>query len=65
MSLIYRFIFVLMETADTMVIAQSSRLGYSSIISGYRSLGVLVSSVFIRSYQQADKIYTSFGIQRI
>ncbi|KUO65980.1 MAG: cobalt ABC transporter permease [Gracilibacter sp. BRH_c7a] len=59
MSLIYRFIFVFIATAETMIIAQSSRLGYSGILSGYRSLGTLISSIFIRSYQQADKIYTS------
>lgn len=59
MSLIYRFIFIFITTAETMLIAQSSRLGYSRFMSGYRSLGSLVSSIFIRSYQQADKIYTS------
>lgn len=59
MSLIYRFIFIFIATAETMVIAQSSRLGYSRVISGYRSLGSLISSIFIRSYLQADKMYTS------
>ena len=59
MSLIYRFIFIFITTAETMLIAQSSRLGYSGILLGYRSLGTLISSIFIRSYQQADKIYTS------
>ncbi len=59
MSLIYRFIFIFITTAETMIIAQSSRLGYSRFMSGYRSLSLLISSIFIRSYQQADKIYTS------
>lgn len=59
MSLIYRYIFILIATAETMIIAQSSRLGYSRLKSGYRSLGSLISSIFIRSYLQADRMYTS------
>lgn len=59
MGLIYRFIFVLLETADTMLTAQNSRLGYSSLSSGYRSLGVLISTLFIRAYKRSDKLYTA------
>ncbi len=59
MSLIYRFIFILIYTAETMIIAQSSRLGYTGVKSGYRSLSHLIASLFVRSYQQADRIYTS------
>lgn len=59
MSLIYRFIFVLMETAETMFTAQKSRLGYDRVSSGYRSMGMLVSSLFIRSYKKADILYTA------
>jgi cobalt/nickel transport system permease protein len=59
MGLVYRFIFVLVDTARTMYTAQSSRLGYSTVSSGYRSMAALVATVFIRSYQQADRIYTS------
>lgn len=42
MGLVYRFIFVLLETADTIYNAQNCRLGYSSLSTGYRSLGSLV-----------------------
>ena len=59
MGLIYRFIFVLLETANTMVIAQNSRLGYSNLSSGYRSLGALVSTLFIRAYKRSDQLYTA------
>lgn len=59
MGLIYRFIFVLMETADTIITAQNSRLGYSRISTGYRSLGVLIASVFIRAYKHSDDLYIS------
>lgn len=59
MSLIYRFIFVLLETAETMYHAQDSRLGYSTLGAGYRSMASLVGTVFIRSYQQAERNYTA------
>jgi cobalt/nickel transport system permease protein len=59
MSLIYRFIFVLMETAETMLTAQTSRLGYARLSSGYRSMGMLLSTLFIRAYKKSDELYTS------
>lgn len=59
MSLIYRFVFVLLETADTMITAQNSRLGYYSLSSGFRSLGALVSTLFIRAFKRSDELYTA------
>jgi cobalt/nickel transport system permease protein len=59
MSLIYRFIFVLMETAETIYTAQNSRLGYSGLRAGYHSLGALVSTLFIRAYKRSEEIYTA------
>lgn len=59
MGLIYRFIFVLLETADTMFTAQNSRLGYSDLSSGYRSLAALASTLFIRAYKRSDDLYTA------
>ncbi|AGA69245.1 cobalt ABC transporter, permease protein CbiQ [Desulfitobacterium dichloroeliminans LMG P-21439] len=59
MELIYRFIFVLLETAGTMYTAQNSRLGYVNLVSGYRSMGSLVSALFIRSYKRSNELYTS------
>ena len=57
MELIYRFIFVLTETANQIYIAQSSRLGYNGIQASYKSLGILASMLFDRSYKRSDKIY--------
>lgn len=59
MELIYRFIFVLLETADTIYNAQDCRLGYSGLKSAFRSLGALGTMLFIRSYKQSDEIYTA------
>ncbi|RNC29357.1 MAG: Cobalt transport protein CbiQ [Candidatus Dichloromethanomonas elyunquensis] len=59
MSLIYRFIFILTETTETMVTAQNSRLGYSGLKAGYHSLGALAATLFIRAYKRSDQIYTA------
>lgn len=59
MGLIYRCIFIFLDMAEIMFTAQKSRLGYSSLKSGYRGLGTLVSTLFIRSYKHAVDMYTS------
>lgn len=59
MSLIYRFIFVLLDTANMILISQSSRLGYSTIKISYNSLGQLITSLFISSYKRSQDIYTA------
>jgi cobalt/nickel transport system permease protein len=59
MGLIYRFIFVLLETAETIYHAQNCRLGYANLATGYRSLGTLISMLFIRSYRRSDELYTA------
>jgi cobalt/nickel transport system permease protein len=58
-DLMYRFIFILIETARQMVVAQSSRLGYVSLASGYRSLGALGSTLFIRAYRRANELFVA------
>jgi cobalt/nickel transport system permease protein len=48
--MIYRFIFVTAEMAGMIVISQRSRSGYSSFKNRLNSIGLLVSSVFVKSY---------------
>ncbi len=57
MGLIYRFIFVLLDTANSIFISQNSRLGYATIRLGYHSLGKLIASLFITSYKKSQQIY--------
>ena len=59
MELIYRFIFVLSETAANIRIAQDSRLGYQGFRRTLSSLGTLASMVFLRAWRRADRIYTA------
>lgn len=58
-SLVYRFIFIVLETSEMMFISQNSRLGYRDIKTSYKSLGALASTLFIRSFKRANDLYTA------
>ncbi|MDI6644458.1 MAG: cobalt ECF transporter T component CbiQ [Methanobacteriaceae archaeon] len=57
--LMYRYIFVFLEEARTMYHAQETRCGYSGIKKSLKSLGLLISNLFIRSWTRGDAIYLS------
>lgn len=57
MSLIYRFIFILIDTAYSMQNAQASRLGYGSFRLSLRSLGMLFSTLLLRALKTNDNVY--------
>lgn len=59
MSLIYRFIFVFIDTATTMYTAQVARLGYRNFHLGIRSFGMLLSTLLIRTLKMNNVLYTS------
>ena len=49
--IMYRFIFELIDLAFLMKVSQESRLGYSSLIKSYRSLGQLITNLFAKALQ--------------
>lgn len=57
MLLIYRFIFVLFETASSITVSQQSRLGNRSFKTGIRSFGKLGSSLFILALKRSGALY--------
>ena len=59
MELIYRFIFVLSDTAASIRTAQASRLGYRGARRSLNSLGLLASQVFLRAWKRADRLYAA------
>ncbi|WP_066638324.1 cobalt ECF transporter T component CbiQ [Desulfolucanica intricata] len=61
MTLIYRFIFVLMETAEKIYTAQSSRLGYSSVKISFCSLGKLASNLFMKSFYRSQLLFQALS----
>lgn len=58
-TLVYHSIAVLLLTAEQMYVAQSSRQGYTSLRTTYRSLAHLVVNLFSRSQQHAWSLYTA------
>lgn len=54
--LIYRYIFVFLDMALSIKYAQTVRLGYSNFRRSLTSMGMLVSTLFIRSWEQGDKL---------
>ena len=59
MSLIYRLIFILIRIAGRIHTSQTSRLGYSILKNQYRSLGQLVSRLFILSYKKVNDLFVA------
>ena len=61
MVLIYRFIFVFLDTAITIRRAQSSRLGYVSLKSSYRSLSQLFSALLGKVFLKSRELYDAMS----
>jgi cobalt/nickel transport system permease protein len=59
MMIIYRFVFVLLETASLMYISQDCRLGYASYKKSYISLGKLVSNLFLKAFYRAKELFVA------
>ena len=57
MLLIYRFIFVLFETASSITVSQQSRLGNRGFKTRIRSFGKLGSSLFILALKRSSTLY--------
>lgn len=59
MYLIYRFIFLLLETGNAIVVSQDCRLGYKDRRTSMRSTSKMAAVLFIRAYQKADALFSS------
>lgn len=59
----YRYSFVLLEDAITIRNAQKARLGYSSLARSLRSLGELMGSTVIRTYDRSIAVYESMMLR--
>lgn len=58
-ELIYRFIFLLTDTAASIHTAQQSRLGYQGFRRSVRSMGELLSSVLVRSLHRGNRVFSA------
>lgn len=59
MELVYRFIFVLWDTARRIHVAQSARLGYVNYRASMRSTGDLAARLFFDAMRRADRVYNA------
>jgi len=59
MTLMYRFIFVLMDSLERMYVAQNSRLGYLSWKRALSSAGQLAARLFIDAYRRTERLQIS------
>ncbi len=59
MLLIYRFIFVLLDTAYHIKTAQTARLGYGTYKKSLNDFSSLVQTLFIRSMKKSNALYDS------
>ena len=59
--LIYRYIFVFLDMALSIKYAQTVRLGYSNFRRSVYSMGMLGSTLFIRSWEQGDKLFLAMN----
>ncbi len=57
--LMYRYIFVSMDEAVTMYHSQETRLGYSSIKKSYKSMGILIANIFIKTWITGEKSFVA------
>ncbi len=63
LSFTYRYIFVFVDEAQSIMDAQRLRLGYKGITVGLRSWGILVGSLFTRVYDQANATYDAMTLR--
>ncbi|MBW6471096.1 MAG: cobalt ECF transporter T component CbiQ [Methanosarcinaceae archaeon] len=59
--LMYRYIFVFLEVAMSIKYAQTVRLGYKDFKRSFSSIAMLASTLFIRSWEQGEKLYLSMS----
>ena len=59
MMLIYRFIFVLMNTASAIITSQNSRLGNRTYKTSLKSFSSMASVLLLRSFKRANALYNA------
>jgi cobalt ABC transporter, permease protein CbiQ len=59
MLLIYRFIFIIMENALSMLQAQQCRMGHKNMRTSITSMGNMLSVLLVKSYRRTDNLYNA------
>lgn len=61
MSLTYRFIFIFIDTAYAIIIAQASRLGYLNMKKSLVSLSMMFSSLMVKTLMKSKELHVSLA----
>ncbi len=56
-SMVYRYVFVILERARCTILAQRARLGYTGFSRSLNSIGILGGTVFLRAFEQGEDTY--------
>ncbi|WP_048202554.1 cobalt ECF transporter T component CbiQ [Methanocaldococcus bathoardescens] len=59
--MMYRYIFVLLDELIRMQNAQETRLGYKDLKTTYKSLGMLASNLFIRTWEKGEQLFITMS----
>lgn len=59
--MMYRYIFVFLEVTMGIKNAQTVRLGYKDFKTSFKSLSLLMTSLFIRTWEQGEKLFISMN----
>lgn len=59
LMIVYKYIFILLETMNRIYVSQNSRLGYRNFKVSFRSLGKLVASIFAISLKKYEDMYNA------
>jgi cobalt/nickel transport system permease protein len=51
-ALIYRFIFLFLDSSRTIFLAQKARLGHGSFIKTIKSIGLIISALFVKVFHE-------------
>jgi cobalt/nickel transport system permease protein len=57
--LMYRYIFVFLDEAINMYHSQETRNGYSTLKKSYKSMGMLISNLFIKTWIRGEQTYVA------
>jgi len=57
--LMYRYIFLFLDEAINMYHSQETRLGYSNLKRTYKSMGILASNLFIKTWISGEQAYVA------
>jgi cobalt/nickel transport system permease protein len=56
MTLIYRFVFALLDSLEQMRLAQESRLGYANSRTAMRSAALIASNLFMDTFRRSQRL---------